>query len=634
MIQRYYRPEIDGLRALAVALVVLYHAKIFGIPAGFLGVDVFFVLSGYLITQIILRDLELGQFTMANFLERRARRILPALFLVVLICIPAFFALMVPYQLVDFGKSLIATVVFVSNILFWRESSYFAQAAELKPLLHTWSLSIEEQFYLIYPWVLILFAKSRRARIIGFFVCAGVSVFLAQWLSSHSIVVANFFLLPSRLFELLIGALAAHFQSNFDRLKNQTALIGSAMALLGIIAPAFIFSASTPHPSVWTLIPVLSTAFLLLLSRPDNFIHNCLSCRFMVGLGTISYSLYLWHHPVFAWAKLKGLDTQTWFLAVLLIGIATVGATLSWKWIENPIRHRLLLKSKKQFAWTLVGTSAFILVLGTSAILTRGFIHRFDKGDWPLLDINPTVLGRYTEKAFRDRVNHPFDNTSMKKKWLVIGDSYAQDFVNLIAENNLLELIQLKTFPLAVRCPKYFGSQNIAEFFRKDNKHYDKTYCENFSNLAHAKEFIKGADVIVLANHWRTWEAGLILETIENLRAQPRSRILILGSKDFGDIRPLDYLGHPLAWKLDYRNKISPAAIESNNILRRLLPPHSLIDILSPLCSDNLSCPIFTSTGELISFDGHHFTPAGARHVGSILFELTPLKEVKPGTFH
>jgi peptidoglycan/LPS O-acetylase OafA/YrhL len=212
-----YRKEIDGLRALAVLPVILFHAGFETFSGGFVGVDVFFVISGYLITTIILEELEQGKFSIVNFYERRARRILPALFLVMFVCVPFAWFWLLPSDMKDFSQSLVAVSVFASNILFWRESGYFDTAAELKPLLHTWSLAVEEQYYVIFPLFLMLCWKLGKRWILvllGFIFLTSFAV--AQW-AAYAKPAAAFYLLPTRGWELLTGAFAAFYFSQANR---------------------------------------------------------------------------------------------------------------------------------------------------------------------------------------------------------------------------------------------------------------------------------------------------------------------------------------------------------------------------------------------------------------------------------
>jgi peptidoglycan/LPS O-acetylase OafA/YrhL len=212
-----YRREVDGLRAFAVLPVMLFHAGFQGFSGGFVGVDVFFVISGYLITSIIIAELDRGTFSIANFYERRARRILPALFLVMICCIPAAWIYLLPIDMKDFVQSVMAVSLFSSNILFWSESGYFDTASELKPLLHTWSLAVEEQFYVIFPLLLMLLWRSGRKRVLmALGVLLAISLAVAQWAATAQ-PSAAFFLLPMRGWELLVGALAAFHLSRRDR---------------------------------------------------------------------------------------------------------------------------------------------------------------------------------------------------------------------------------------------------------------------------------------------------------------------------------------------------------------------------------------------------------------------------------
>jgi len=301
-----YRREIDGLRALAIAPIILFHAG-FGIfQGGYLGVDIFFVISGYLITSILLRDLQLDRLALANFYERRARRILPALFLVMGVCLLVAPFVMLPAEMKALAKSLIAVATFSSNLLFWRESGYFDISGDFKPLLHTWSLAVEEQFYLLYPLFLLAISRWARTRLALLLAAVGLlSLALAHWAAFHR-AGADFYLLPTRAWELLMGALAGYYLTNRKGSPHQAA--DGALALIGIVCtvvPVFLFSAATPHPSAYTLLPTLGAAMVILFARPDNFAGLILGSWPLVELGLISYSAYLWHQPIFAFTRIQ-----------------------------------------------------------------------------------------------------------------------------------------------------------------------------------------------------------------------------------------------------------------------------------------------------------------------------------------
>lgn len=330
-----YRAEIDGLRAIAVVPVVFFHAGLDVFSGGFIGVDVFFVISGYLITSILLHDLEKEQFSLLKFYERRTRRILPALFFVVLCSIPFAWLWMMPAELEDFGLSLIGVATFTSNILFWQQSGYFAASAELKPMLHTWSLAVEEQYYILFPIFLAFVWSVRRNWILASLIILGVaSLALAQW-ATQNIPTANYYLVPMRFWEIAVGSICAVLLWwNVVRPNLVAAAVGVALVVVAMVQ----FTAATPTPSVWTLIPVAGTAMIILFARDDNPIATFLGNRIFVSIGLVSYSAYLWHQPLIAFFRLRTAeDPRGIALAALVLGTFVL-AWFSWRYVERPFR--------------------------------------------------------------------------------------------------------------------------------------------------------------------------------------------------------------------------------------------------------------------------------------------------------
>ena len=333
----HYRREIDGLRALAVLPVMFFHAGFAQFSGGFIGVDVFFVISGYLITSIILGDLALGRFSLSGFYARRARRILPPLFVVMLASIPLALFTMLPSQYEDFSRSLIAVTLFVSNIFFWRESDYFAADATEKPLLHTWSLGVEEQYYLLFPLFLMLawrFGKQRTFAVLV--LTAMVSLALCEF-ASRAAPTANFFILPTRAWELLIGAMGAMVAVHAPRAKSN---LFSLAGLCMVVAAIVLYDESLRLPSLATLVPVLGTVLILLYATTGTWVARLLSCRGLVAIGLISYDAYLWHQPLFAFVRIYLLTTPTAANMAGLIGLSLVLAALTWRYVERPFRDR------------------------------------------------------------------------------------------------------------------------------------------------------------------------------------------------------------------------------------------------------------------------------------------------------
>lgn len=373
-----YRPEVDGLRAVAVIPVILFHAGFRAFAGGYVGVDVFFVVSGYLITSILLPELEQGRFSLATFYERRARRILPALFLVVCATLPFAYLWLSPRDLENFAQSVTAVATFSSNVLFWRESGYFDTEADLKPLLHTWSLAVEEQYYIFYPLFLALVWRFGKKWIVGLLVLVTVaSLGMAQW-GAYNEPSAAFFLLPTRGWEILLGAFCAFFLK--DRQSAPAAhapsQILSALGLTGIIASVFLYDGTTPFPSVFTLLPTVGTVLLILFAQPGTLSHRLLSLRPVVWVGLISYSAYLWHQPLLAFAKYRSFGEPPRALIAGLCLLTFPLAYLSWRFVETPFRRKNVI-GRRFVAVFSVAALITLGVIGVAGDLTDGAERRF-----------------------------------------------------------------------------------------------------------------------------------------------------------------------------------------------------------------------------------------------------------------
>ena len=359
-----YRQEIDGLRALAVLSVILFHADFSFFSGGFIGVDIFFVISGYLITTLIIDELESDNFSLIQFYERRARRILPALFFVMMLCIPFAWALLPPYELKSFSKSLIATSLFASNFFFWKDGGYFETTSELKPLLHTWSLAVEEQYYLFFPPFLILFWKFRKHWLISTILIVSVlSLVAAQILSTYK-PVFNFFLLPTRIWELAIGTIIGIQLNHKHRISYPTTYrqLLSIVGFIAILVSAISFSKETPYPSLYTLVPTAGAALILVFADRNTFIGSFLAFRPLVFIGLMSYSLYLWHQPILAFAKYYLIVLGFDLTALALVGIFFISYS-TWKYVETPFRKSQLFSRNIIFNLSFFA-SIFFIVFG------------------------------------------------------------------------------------------------------------------------------------------------------------------------------------------------------------------------------------------------------------------------------
>jgi len=372
-----YRREIDGLRALAVVPVILFHAGFQAFSGGFVGVDVFFVISGYLITSIILAEKQAGTFNLINFYERRARRILPALFVVMFACLPFAWLWLIPKDMVDFSKSLEQVPIFLSNVFFNKHSDYFDSVTELKPLLHTWSLAVEEQYYLFFPAFLIIAWRFGTRFIVGLLAAIFlISLFYAQYKVGVQ-PSAAFYLLPSRLWELLVGSfIAFYLASSFKRdLNDFASQVGSLLGLLLLVYAVFMLDRQTPFPGLYALIPTLGAALIILCATERMVVGRLLGSKVLVGIGLISYSAYLWHQPLFVFARHRSLYGPDKMLMAMLVVLTILLSYFSWKYVERPFRNKQLFSRKQIFAYGAVGSVMFV-VIALLGISGKGFPGR------------------------------------------------------------------------------------------------------------------------------------------------------------------------------------------------------------------------------------------------------------------
>ncbi|MFD1795835.1 acyltransferase family protein [Paracoccus aurantiacus] len=372
-----YRPEIDGLRAVAVVPVILFHAGMDVFSGGYVGVDVFFVLSGYLISGIILDDLERGRFSLLRFYERRARRILPALFLTLAICCVLAWMWLLPRDMKDFSQSVAASALFVSNLLFLRESAYFDIESDLKPLLHTWSLSIEEQYYLLFPLLFgFLFRRFRGALLPAITGILLIGFIWSVWQSVASPQRA-YFLLTTRAWELMGGVLAMliltrHPPKVSPRLARFLALAG----LILVIGAVFTFDEGTLFPGPFALIPVAGTMLVVIFATSDTGIGRALASGPLVLIGLISYSAYLFHQPMLAFLRYMSVDEPGLANRTLLVMAVFPLAWISWKYVETPFRGGQGIPTPAILGASVAGLCCFA-ILGGIGNQRDGYL-RFD----------------------------------------------------------------------------------------------------------------------------------------------------------------------------------------------------------------------------------------------------------------
>ncbi|WP_238365221.1 acyltransferase family protein [Mesobacterium pallidum] len=372
-----YRAEIDGLRAVAVLPVILYHAGIAGFSGGFVGVDVFFVISGFLITSILVEQHRTGRFSFGDFYARRARRIFPALFLVLACCLPFAYLWLPPTELRDFAQSLIGVATFTSNVHFANNQDYFAPAAELSPLLHTWSLAVEEQFYILYPVLLLGLWRYARSHMRVAVAVLALASFGAALVTTARDPDESFFFLHTRAWELLLGAWVAMSRpaETRGRIAELASLAGLALIALSVV----LYDDTVPFPSAYTLAPVAGTALVIWGAVPGTIGHRVLSWRPVVAVGLISYSAYLWHQPLFAFARHRALLHPSDQTMLALAVSALILAALTWKFVEQPFRSGAVAHRTGTRAVVVltIGCLLGFIGLGQLASVTQGLPGRF-----------------------------------------------------------------------------------------------------------------------------------------------------------------------------------------------------------------------------------------------------------------
>lgn len=603
-----YRKEIDGLRAIAVIPVILFHAGVESFSGGFVGVDVFFVISGYLITTILLEEMAEGKFSFVHFYERRARRILPVLFVVVFFTLLFSCFFLFPHQLISAGNSAISVVIFLSNIFFWSERGYFGEAAELKPLLHTWSLAVEEQFYIVFPIVLWLLSRFKKTFLI-FFLSA---TFLISLAASYYVTLIHFdtaFFFPvTRAWELLVGVFCAlAIQNCKESLGTVSSEILSLMGMALILGSYIGFDQKTLFPYVWALLPTAGTALLILSARETVFVKAVLSWQPIVWVGLLSYSLYLWHQPVLALARAANIYENNVSILILLVFVLSV---VSYFFVEKPFRKKFSQKA----VWGFSALGAIIIVsFGLLIKAENGFYQRYELRDQLILNQFSSYSG-YNQRRFDELQFAPFDHQASKKV-ILVGDSYAKDFLNVVVESNLFEDYSFSTRQINSECGNlYLDDYEVIASKIPDAR---KERCAVMGRYEgdRFRALVAEADEIWLAASWSDWVVDLLPLSVEKLRNEFKKPVVVIGKKNFGAIDLKKALSIPGSERSAYTQKANSKT--ADYLDRRMSGYGNYYPILQGMCGgDEDKCKIFTDRGELISTDGGHLTKAGAIEVG------------------
>jgi len=618
-----YRKEIDGLRALAVLPVIFFHAGFSLFEGGYVGVDIFFVISGYLITSIIISDIENSKFSLAYFYERRARRILPPLYLVMLVSTIFVFVNYSPFNAKDFYQSLVATTLFLSNYFFFLETDYFNDFSDSAPLLHTWSLAVEEQFYLVFPFFLIFISKFKYSIKIFLIVLLCISSLIFSFFESSSNPTANFYLLQSRFWELLIGSLIAlvlnHDHVFFQNLQRR--IVSNLLSFLGmglILFSILTFNDKTAFPGINALYPTIGTGLLIISLNKNTILYKVFAFPPLVYIGLLSYSLYLWHQPVFAISRSYSLSSLSHSTYFALIGLSLILSFLSYKYVETPFRNK-----------KLVTRNILVPVLLTCALffVSFGYIGHSKDGFRDLIykkyssNSNMNIIDKQFELSKRKAIWEELLNNSSssftknsKPKILIVGDSKSEDLlVSMKLNKQLSEKYQIVRLELNDAC------MNI----RQDNKQLSSSCKKNLNSF---NEFFNtnSPDVIMFSNTWTGKFNKNVSDFISNIA--DLNQVIVFSTGNFNDITDVSIelarkkIENPR--RFIFQN-IKQDHLNESNDLRNLLKasPVIFIEKLEFFCDFKIQeCNILDD--KPLIYDSGHLTDHGAIYLGKKLLDI------------
>jgi peptidoglycan/LPS O-acetylase OafA/YrhL len=604
-----YRADIDGLRAIAVLAVVFFHAGVTPLGGGFVGVDVFFVISGYVIARRLLDDVNEERFSIADFYVRRTRRIFPALFFMVLATWLVACFMFLPPQFEDLSKSTLATGLFSSNFYFWRNSGYFDASALMRPLLHTWSLAVEEQYYVFVPIAMYCVARFGGKRWALFFIPATIASLALSIYATSVAPTANFFLLPTRAWELLLGALLVLVPLPPVRSRPMSELIG-ILGLAMITYAIFAFDEDTPFPGLNALFPCVGSALLIYAGEGGQrgFVTRLISLKPFVWVGLISYSMYLVHWPIIVFTRYALLREFTATDTILILIASTIAGYLSYRYIEQPFRHPRLGESRPVTLSAGAALMVVIAIVGSVGVFTKGLQQRFPgfkqieiagRDEWMtgtcFLSANQTWRDWDIVKCQR--------TSGHATNILLWGDSFAAHYVPGVVSRG--EELSGNVFQYTAA-----GCRPILSFFS-----YSQPHCHEF-NL-HVLELIPQLKIkrIIIAARWNSLRARGVEDlrgTVEQL-SQLGVTVEVIGqSPEFPiDVQTLDYREADAArsgqrsWTLAFNPRINQ---QISNVVGKSA---TFIDPLPRLCSGTI-CPYYGDAGFLYE-DFGHFSAEGAK---------------------
>ena len=658
-----YRPDIDGLRAISVISVLIYHADfdfngIKILTGGFLGVDIFFVISGYLISSLILKEYQLNNnFSFKNFYNRRIRRIIPVLMFITLISIPIAFIYLLPYHLIEFSNSIFFSTFFLSNFYFIYDGlQYGGDLSISKPFLHTWSLSVEEQFYLFFPLLTLFFLKFYRKFLLILFIVILVISFIAADLGNNNNQLNNFYFLTSRIWEIFFGVIVSILHhNNFKFIKNSYFIEFLTIISLIIIFASFVmFEDELKHPSFLTLIPVLATSLIIYFNINNSFVSRFLSINFLVYTGLISYSLYLWHFPILSFMYLLGLKSNLFSFFAIIFSFPL--SILTYNFIEKKFRNPKEIDNR--FCYSFLFVSIFLIsIFVYFSHKTDGFNNRSNILFKKDLSQKPWEILKNTKNEICHlKINEfcKFEYENSSKNIFLLGDSHMitlgkplydytkKNKINFITMTNGgcyffpdFDYVNLKTKDVGFGCDKKYQLSRINEILNKKNsiiiiggnlnRYLSNTslngltsdFIFNNSDLTFIQSFKGNLNKILLNNK------VILIYPIPEIPFNPLTEIYKKSNSfnynDLKDHVKKNELTTPL---IDYIDRSKDAfkfldTLRNDNLFK--IYPHKTF------CND-INCFVH-DTNNLFYFDNEHLSISGANKLNKLI--IKKIEEIK-----
>jgi peptidoglycan/LPS O-acetylase OafA/YrhL len=640
-----YRRDIDGLRAIAVLAVVLFHFGVPGVTGGFVGVDVFFVISGFLITSIIWRERQAGRFSFVEFWARRARRILPALFVMIVATLVAGWFLLAPKDYEELGRAAHYQVIFTSNLLFARQHGYFEAASDIKPLLHTWSLAVEEQFYLVLPpilWMVLRFAGgARRALPIALAGIGALSLSLCICLTMTGHSESAFFMSAPRAWEFLIGAAIA--LDGVPVLRNralQHVLRGVAVVL--ILLPVFTYQQGPDFPGYRALLPCAGAALFIWCGTgiPNRVRHPLSFLSILRFIGQISYSLYLWHWPLFTFARLANPSlVLTPGDKTVLFALTVALSCLSWRFVEQPFRVRMWVASRRD-AFRFAGAASALLLAG----LAVGILSGRAPSDADRAAAQLEAYNAYDYRPFYRfgscfaPAGGTFDETCVglaagKTNVLLWGDSLAAHYFHGLSRNADPESLHILQATQPACMPTF------------DAAAQGHLPCRNFDAQLQAYFADHKPDLVILSADWLEYARpprfdGMIANlkvTIARLNASGIRVVLLGPAVQFKSRLPSMLLRAQVGGtEIRADDVVLPDIFPLDRMMQAALPAHdgfSYVSVLDAVCPER-QCPVTIAGGIPLSWDHAHLTAQGSDYVTTRLVPKLGLPSSTVGRGH